>query len=536
MAYTALYRKLRPQLFSEVVGQAAIVQTLKNQLKSGRISHAYLFCGTRGTGKTTTARIFAKASNCPNLHDGEPCNTCEICRGIQEQRSLNVVEIDGASYNKVENVRDIRDEVKYPPTEGKYKVYIVDEVHMLTNNAFNALLKTLEEPPPHVVFVLATTDPQKLPATILSRCQRFDFKRISSHDIVKTLQEHFAQDNTVFEEDALRHIAGVADGALRDALSLADQCISFYYGEEITLEKVLSLLGAADPQTLFSFAKAIIDKNAATAIEMIQQLSMDGRDMAQFATDMIQHFRNLLVAAAVEKTTSALDYSEERVAKYREQGKKVQNYMMISYINAFSSLLREMKYASNPRVMLEIVAIRLCGPGADDSYTEVLKRIDDIEDKLKDVKAGASIAPELLEKLQKLSSSDFQRTEDIMDRNAVAVAAQPKPVQKAVPEDVKKVLAGWKDMVMSLDGILRSFMDKNSRPEASGKGITLTITDKASYSMVKSHLDSVKERILDLYGVDMEILLVLKEGQQDRPDLGLLESVENTLGFKVIGN
>ena len=261
MAYQALYRKFRPDTFDGVVGQDHIVRTLKNEIVSDMVSHAYLFCGTRGTGKTSTAKIFAKAINCLSPKDGEPCGKCAMCTAIQEGRSVNVIEIDAASNNGVDNIRDIREEVKYPPTEGKYKVYIIDEVHMLSPGAFNALLKTLEEPPAHVIFILATTDPQKVPVTILSRCQRFDFKRISSGEITKTLKKYIKIEGAQAEESALSAIGRLADGSMRDSLSILDQCLAFYHNEVITEDKVLEVCGATDDGVFFDITDAIIGKN-----------------------------------------------------------------------------------------------------------------------------------------------------------------------------------------------------------------------------------------------------------------------------------
>ena len=240
MAYTALYRKFRPQTFESVIGQEHIVRTLKNQMKTGRVSHAYLFCGTRGTGKTSTAKIFARAINCTNpTADGEPCNECAVCKDILAGRSVNVIEIDAASNNGVDNIREIREEVKYPPTQGKYKVYIIDEVHMLSAAAFNALLKTLEEPPAHVIFILATTDPQKVPATILSRVQRFDFRRITTETIAQTLMGYLKEEGQQATPEAVRYVAHLGDGSMRDSLSILDQCLAFFSGEEVTLEKTM---------------------------------------------------------------------------------------------------------------------------------------------------------------------------------------------------------------------------------------------------------------------------------------------------------
>lgn len=258
MSYTALYRKFRPNTFASVIGQEHIIKTIKNQILTNRVSHAYLFCGTRGTGKTSTAKIFARAINCLSPKNGNPCNHCELCTAALENRSMNVIEIDAASNNGVDNIREIREEVKYPPTQGYYKVYIIDEVHMLSSGAFNALLKTLEEPPAHIVFILATTDPQKVPATILSRCQRFDFHRITTEEITQTLLNYMKTENIDVEEQALHYIARLGDGSMRDALSILDQCIAFYSDETLTLDKVLDVVGAVDNSILFSMTDAIL--------------------------------------------------------------------------------------------------------------------------------------------------------------------------------------------------------------------------------------------------------------------------------------
>ncbi|WP_455718857.1 DNA polymerase III subunit gamma/tau, partial [Anaerosporobacter sp.] len=285
MAYTALYRKFRPTEFGDVKGQDHIVTTLKNQIKSDRVGHAYLFCGTRGTGKTTIAKILAKAVNCESPIDGNPCNECSMCKEINSQNSMNVIEIDAASNNGVDNIRDIIDEVQYSPTRGRYKVYIIDEVHMLSAGAFNALLKTLEEPPSYVIFILATTEVHKIPVTILSRCQRYDFKRITIDIITERLYELLEKEQVEAEEKAVRYIAKSADGALRDALSLLDQCMAFYFGEKLTYDNVLNVLGAVDTQVFSTLLRYIIDGKVTECIELIEKLIIEGRELGQFVVD-----------------------------------------------------------------------------------------------------------------------------------------------------------------------------------------------------------------------------------------------------------
>ena len=261
MSYTALYRKFRPSTFDQVKGQDHIVQTLKNQINANRIGHAYLFCGTRGTGKTSVAKIFAKAVNCEHPVDGSPCNECETCRGITNGSAMNVIEIDAASNNGVDNIRQIRDEIQYSPSSGKYTVYIIDEVHMLSIGAFNALLKTLEEPPAYVIFILATTEPHKIPITILSRCQRYDFKRISIDTIAARLSELMEKESIEVEDKAIRYVAKAADGSMRDALSLLDQCIAFYLGQKLTYDNVLDVLGAVDNEIFSRLTRSVIDSD-----------------------------------------------------------------------------------------------------------------------------------------------------------------------------------------------------------------------------------------------------------------------------------
>ena len=287
MSYMALYRKFRPDEFEDVKGQDAIVRTLKNQIKSDRAGHAYLFCGTRGTGKTTVAKIFAKAVNCERPVDGSPCGECASCRSIAAGTSMNVIEIDAASNNGVDNIREIREEVAYRPTEGRYKVYIIDEVHMLSIGAFNALLKTLEEPPEYVIFILATTEANKIPVTILSRCQRYDFKRISIETIADRLRELIAKEQWDVEDKAVRYLARAADGSMRDALSLLDQCAAFYMGEKLTYDHVLEVLGAVDTEVFSRLLREILDQNVGQVLRSVEELVMQGRELEELIENKI---------------------------------------------------------------------------------------------------------------------------------------------------------------------------------------------------------------------------------------------------------
>ena len=336
MSYTALYRKWRPSTFEDVKGQDHIVQTLKNQITSQRIGHAYLFCGTRGTGKTSIAKIFARAVNCENPVDGSPCNECPTCNGINSGASLNVVEIDAASNNGVENIRDIREQVQYPPTEGKYRVYIIDEVHMLSTGAFNALLKTLEEPPSYVIFILATTEVHKIPITVLSRCQRYDFKRITLATLTARLDELTKAEQIQVEEKALAYIARAADGSMRDALSLLDQCVAFHYGKLLTYENVLEVLGAVDTYVFSKLFRAISEGDTKSCIYQLEETVVQGRELGQFVSDFIWYMRNLLLLITAEDAENMLDMSEDNIRLMKEEAGLTHVETLMRYIRVFS--------------------------------------------------------------------------------------------------------------------------------------------------------------------------------------------------------
>ena len=319
MSYMALYRKFRPQEFEDVRGQEHIVTTLRNQIRAERVGHAYLFCGTRGTGKTTIAKIFARAVNCDHPREGSPCGQCPSCRSIGAGSSMNVIEIDAASNNGVDNIREIREEVAYSPTEGRYKVYIIDEVHMLSTGAFNALLKTLEEPPSYVIFILATTEAHKIPVTILSRCQRYDFRRITIDAIAARLEELMEKEQVEVEPKAIRYIAKAADGSMRDALSLLDQCIAFYLGERLTFEKVLEVLGAVDTEVFSDMLQKILRQDVAGVIILLEELVAQGREPGQFVTDFTWYLRNLLLLQSSDNMEDVLDISSENLQLLKEE-------------------------------------------------------------------------------------------------------------------------------------------------------------------------------------------------------------------------
>lgn len=346
MSYTALYRKFRPVEFEDVKGQEHIITTLKNQIEANRIGHAYLFCGTRGTGKTTVAKIFAKAVNCEHPVNGSPCGECAMCRSIAAGTSMNVIEIDAASNNGVDNIREIREEVAYRPTEGKYKVYIIDEVHMLSIGAFNALLKTLEEPPEYVIFILATTEVHKIPITILSRCQHYDFKRISIETITDRMRDLMQEEQVEVEEKALRYVAKAADGSMRDALSLLDQCIAFYLGQKLTYDNVLEVLGAVDTDVFSRLLRSVIRRDVPKVLDIVDDLVMQGRELTQLATDFTWYLRNLLLVKTSDNIEDVLDVSTENMQQLQEEAGMVEADMLLRYIRIFSELSGQLKYAA----------------------------------------------------------------------------------------------------------------------------------------------------------------------------------------------
>lgn len=381
-SYMALYRKFRPDGFEDVKGQDAIVKTLKNQLVADRIGHAYLFCGTRGTGKTSVAKIFAKAVNCEHPVDGSPCGECALCRAIAAGASMNVIEIDAASNNGVDNIREIREEVAYRPTEGRYKVYIIDEVHMLSIGAFNALLKTLEEPPEYVIFILATTEAHKIPITILSRCQRYDFKRIDIDTISMRLLELVQKEGIEVEEKAVRYIARMADGSMRDALSLLDQCAAFYIGERLTYEHVFEVLGAVDTEVFSRLLRELLNMDARAVIEAVEEIVMQGRELTQFATDFTWYLRNLLLARSSEGMEDVLDMSAENLARLKEEAAMIDDDTLMRYIRIFSELSGQLKFATQKRVLLEVALIKLCRPQMEDTQDALLERLRSIEQQM----------------------------------------------------------------------------------------------------------------------------------------------------------
>lgn len=378
MAHQAIYRKWRPMVFEDIIGQTHITRTLKNQIINDRIGHAYLFCGTRGTGKTTCAKVFSRAVNCLNPHDGSPCNECEICRGIIDGSITDVTELDAASNRKIDDIREIISDVAYVASSAKYTVYIIDEVHMLTTEAFNALLKTLEEPPEHVIFILATTDPQKVPQTILSRCQRFDFKRISISDIVVRMKEIAYGDGLTLTEDAYHLIARLGDGSMRDALSVMERVVSAC-GENITADDIIDILGISAQDTLFDMTDAIIGGQPDKIISIIDRLMSDGRDLNTFTDSLLQHFRDLMMCRISAGSDSLLNYSSEDAIKLKTQSSKLTFEKITRAVHILSEAKADAKWVKAPRIIYELALIKLARPETDSSPEALVERLKEME-------------------------------------------------------------------------------------------------------------------------------------------------------------
>lgn len=388
MAYQALYRVYRPQSFNDVVGQQHIIKTLQNALVQEKFSHAYLFSGPRGTGKTTAAKILAKAVNCEKAPIAEPCNECATCRGITDGSISDVIEIDAASNNGVDEIRDIRDKVKYAPSAVRYKVYIIDEVHMLSIGAFNALLKTLEEPPAHVIFILATTEPHKIPLTIISRCQRFDFKRISPEDIVYRMKEVLGSEELEVSEDALYEIAKASEGGMRDALSLLDQAIS-YSTEKVSLEDVLSITGAVSQAFIVKIVQAIFNENLVEALDSVESLIKNGKDPARFVEDLIFYYRDVLLYQASEENAYLLEKAAVN-EEFKELSSKMDSAFIYKVIAELNQTQQEMKWSNHPRVLLEVALVKLAQSSTSQEsslpYQDILQKMNQMEAELQQLK------------------------------------------------------------------------------------------------------------------------------------------------------
>lgn len=510
MSYTALYRKFRPTEFEDVKGQDHIITTLQNQIKANRIGHAYLFCGTRGTGKTTVAKIFAKAVNCEHPVNGSPCGECAMCKSIAAGTSMNVIEIDAASNNGVDNIREIREEVTYRPTEGKYKVYIIDEVHMLSIGAFNALLKTLEEPPEYVIFILATTEVHKIPITILSRCQHYDFHRITIETITARMQELMETEQVEVEERALRYIAKAADGSMRDALSLLDQCIAFYLGQKLTYDHVLEVLGAVDTDVFSRLLRRIIERNVTAVLDIVEELVMQGRELSQMVADFTWYLRNLLLAQTSDKIEDVLDVSTENFDKLREEAQMIETDQLLRDIRIFSELSGQLKYATQKRVLLEVALIKLCTPAMETNQDALLDRIRAVEEKLDQTQEAVNAGL--------VGGMPGNGSWPVMMEGANGAGAPGSPygdagqrvkpqLPSAVPEDIEKVVKKFRSIADEVSAPTSTYLKKARLSLGGDNRLLVVLPDEMSFSMVnrEDHKQEIEDAIESYLGKKIEL-------------------------------
>ena len=513
MAYTALYRKWRPTRFSDVRGQDHVVKTLKNQLLSDRVGHAYLFSGTRGTGKTTVAKIFARAVNCEHpLEDGSPCNECASCRAVLSGASVNVVEIDAASNNGVDNIREIREEVKYRPTEGRYRVYIIDEVHMLSTGAFNALLKTLEEPPEYVIFILATTEVHRIPITVLSRCQRYDFRRLSFAELKSQVSDILRAEGIEAEEQAVNYIARRADGSSRDALSILEQCISLFYGEKLSYERVLDTLGAADQTAFSALLRKVIAYDVKGAVAEVDELLATGRELSQFVTDFTWSLRKILLIQTDNPGEDVLGISRDNLLTMQEEAADMDINQVMRYIRILGETSNQMRYASGKRVLFELALMKMMQPSMETDLSSVLDRLRALEER------GVSGAP---------------RQAPAQAYNAPAPQTAPKsePVaqQKEIEAseadfaDYEMLSREWADFVADCRQLLRSILMGTTVSVSEEGGIAVLFRNEYNYTIAErtDKAKEVRDRLRNQYGKDFSVRLKYLKQNEAAPKIVL---------------
>lgn len=502
MSYTALYRKFRPAVFSEVKGQDAIVTTLRNQIESGRIGHAYLFCGTRGTGKTTVAKILAKAVNCEHPVNGDPCGECAMCRAIADGSSMNVIEIDAASNNGVDNIREIREEVAYAPTEGKYKVYIIDEVHMLSAGAFNALLKTLEEPPSYVIFILATTEIRKIPQTILSRCQRYDFRRIAGTTVEDRLRELLDREGIEAEKEALSYLARQADGSMRDALSLTEQCIGYFPGEKMTYEKILDILGAVDDSVYGTLLFRITNRDAGGCISLLGELLDKGRELSQLVSDFIWYLRNLLLlksSDSLQEASEVLELSVEKLSQMQEDAGEIGIDQIFRLIRIFSDLSNELRMTGQKRILVEVALLRVCRPEMESDVSSLAERIRVLEEKLETGAAGAA-QPKIIERvIEKVVEVPAKGTE---------TAPKPKPIRpEAIPDDVKELITNFRAVMASAAPLMQNFLEQARLSLSPAGNLLIVCANSTALEYMKLNQKELEEFLSEKTGKHLHVEL-----------------------------
>lgn len=533
MPYMALYRELRPKVFEDVIGQENIIRTIKNQVISGKIPHAYLFCGTHGTGKTSTAKILSKAVNCLNPKNGNPCNECEICREINGGTLIDVVEIDAASNRKVENARDLIDTVQYPPHRAKYKVYIIDEVHMLTMEAFNTLLKTLEEPPSYVIFILATTDPQKVPTTILSRCQRFDFRRIKTEDMLKRLRKIVEENGILAEDRTLKTIARVSDGAMRDALSILDQAMAMSKGK-IEYDDIITMLGLTSNEFIFSLVDAMQDRNVEECIKIIDNVLLSGKDVTLFIRDLTQHFRNLLMVKVSKRPEELIDAGEDTIDLIKEQARKFKSEDILRAINIMSDAENNAKYTSQPRIFLEMAVIKYCKIEFDTSIEVILSRLNSLEEKLKSKSVVIKTEEEKLHDNKKVKKHEEKKPDTLDDVK--------QEVKKEGELSLDEARSAFQDVLNLLKGnrkmVLYAYLAPGDVIDVNDNIIVIGFEEKFAFSKKNIESSAEHKKVLEEYYskvLNRSVKVALKILEQDKSDIDKsIELAKNILGDDII--
>ena len=548
MAYLALYRKYRPLTFDDVKGQEVVVSALKNEVKTGRVGHAYMLCGSRGIGKTTLAKILARAVNCEHPVDGNPCNECAACKQINAGSSMNVVEIDAASNNRVDDVRELIDGVRYSPTNAKYKVYIIDEVHMLSPGAFNALLKTLEEPPSYVIFILATTDVQKVPVTILSRCQRYDLKRIPVPVIVERLKEIGERENIKAEEKALSYIARAADGGMRDAVSIFDKCSSFISeGDVLTYDKTLEILGNVDVSVFSGMFESLRARKINECIKVLDEISDSGASIVQFITDFTWYLRNMLLVQLSENPADApVDMTSENIALLKQQADEIGNKTLMRYIEVLSGLKNELRNSTDKRVIIELALIKLIEPTSESTDAAVLQRLEQLESELNQqerVLNGMNVDAILSKVNQAVSSGAVvQGSATDAAQRKEALENKKKELLDAMPEDIKEIASRWNEVCSLIkDGMSRATFSNREK-------VGVSYSDNEIRLLFYRHMDytqfyapyfefqkTIEEAIEKLIGKHVKVTGVDRSGEGKAKEIDIRSILpENVLSLPIV--
>lgn len=524
--YQALYRKWRPMRFEDLVGQEHVSDTLRGAVSSGRIAHAYLFCGTRGTGKTSTAKIFSRAVNCENPTDGEPCNECPTCRGILNGTILDVYEMDAASNRGVESIREIREEVIYTPVGCKYKVYIIDEVHMLTTEAFNALLKTLEEPPAHTIFILATTDPNKIPPTVLSRCQRFDFRRIGVDDIVKRLTRITEAEKIDITPDAVELIAEIGDGSMRDAISTLDRCAAFG-DEKLTTRRVGEITGIIGSEKLFDIVSAVADNNAKDALMTAGEVLNAGKEAQFLLENLIEHFRCLLICKTTDSPASMLEKTEQAAQKYSVQAEKLSAERILYSIKALSDSLSQAKWLSKPKIAVETAMVKLCNPSYSTDTDALLARIEKLETAVANLQSGTTYFKQPAESSGKLPQGAQDKTKTEETKPAAAETEDTSEGEECV---------FWADALNEIKKESKSLYAFLYNADARVKGdiIEIEVAGKVAYNRIGTPkgIEYLSKLFSRVSGTPLRTKVYVKGERKDRSEDGEASPSINDLAAK----